>query len=435
MASAATDILAASANPWRLAEGQDEGSMWLAWLVRLRWVAIVGQIVTLSFTFAVLEHPVLILPLLLGAVGVLVAANTMAIRRLNDEAPVGPDLLLGHLMLDVGVLTGFFLVSGGAENPFVMLYLIHVAMAAVMMRPRHAVLLMAFVVVANAVLHLVRLPLRLENHPLPAPVLESMGQMVAFGVTVASVGLFVLGMASTLRRQKERLIEVRERTAQTDRLRAVGTLAAGAAHELNTPLSTMGLRLRRVGRRHDDEATQQDVAVVQGQLDRCRDIVQQLLLGAGDPSAAGFERATLQDFVAQALKLWSKGASIEVRVQLDEDPVAVELPRAAFTQALINLVENAREAQAEVGVTAPLLVRVDREIGRGIVTIHDHGPGLPPEPDRVGEPFFTTKPTGTGLGVFVARALANGAGGDLSYARDGDVTIARWTFPETERIP
>jgi two-component system sensor histidine kinase RegB len=418
-------------SPWQLAEGKDEGAMWLAWLVRLRWVAIVGQIVTLSFTFQVLDRPAVVVPLLGGAIGVLAVTNSFAIRALRERSHVPPETLLLQLMVDVLVLTGFFLVAGGATNPFVMLFLVHVAMAAVMMRPRHAVLLMVYVVAVNAVLHVVGLPMHLDRHVLPPSTLLGLGQVVAFGVTVGSVGWFVLGMAGTLRRQKQRLLEARERAARTDRLRAVGTLAAGAAHELNTPLSTVDLRLRRIARRHPDPETKADLEVMKAQVDRCKETVEQLLVGAGDPSASGFERASLQEFVRRALKLWEKGAPLDVALGMDADPIPVELPNVAFTQAFINLLENAREAQEEVAATDPLEVEVRRVGEFGVVAIRDRGPGLPAEGDRVGEPFFTTKPTGTGLGVFVARALADGAGGGLDYVRVDDRTVTRWYFPET----
>ena len=112
----------------------------------------------------------------------------------------------------------------------------------------------------------------------------------------------------------------------------------------------------------------------------------------------------------------------------------VELPVVAFQQAFINLLENAREAQETVGSFAPLQVRVLRSGTDGVVELADEGCGLPPDSDQVGEPFFTTKASGTGLGVFVARAVADGAGGGLQYLpRIPAGTLARWWFPEARR--
>ncbi len=422
-------------NPWSLAEKKDEGAMWLAWIVRLRWVAIVTQLLTLSLTFAVLDQPAVVIPVLLVAIFALAGANAATLARLRTGAPVPPETLLAQLLLDVGELTLFFLAAGGSENPFTVLYAVHVAMAAVMLDGTYAAIVVAVVVAANLLLHVVSLPLHLDRHVIATEALRSFGQITALTVTVVSVNAFVVGLAATLRRNKHRLLVARERSHRNDRLRAVGTLAAGAAHELNTPLSTIGLRLRRVARRHTDADTVKDLDVIQTQLARCTHIVENLLVGAGDPTAKGIQTADLREIVANTARLWTKSASLPLREHVKGDPIWCELPPVAFMQALTNLLENARQAQEDAGdPTTPLELFVQEEAGGGLVRVVDHGPGLPPdEADRVGEPFFTTKPTGTGLGVFVARAVAEGAGGSLRYDRVGDTTHTLWWFPNSER--
>ncbi len=423
------------ANPWRHAEGSDEQAMWLAWLVRLRWLAIMAQLMTLAFTFRVLSHPRYTVPLLLVAVTVLIVANYRTLEALKSPERLTNQDLLRQLGLDLLILTGFFIASGGSSNPFVMLYVIHVAMASVMLNPKLAARVTGLVVAVNVALHYIALPIHPEVHSLGAQNLMNLGQTIAFTVTVVSVSTFVMGMSSTLRHQKQKLMDVQRRTAQTDRLRALGTLAAGTAHELNTPLSTMDLRLRRIRRRHTDEATRKDLDAIGGQLSRCVDVVQQLLVGAGDPSASGLEREDLRTLVQEALSRWTKGTDQRITTDYAQQALPVELPRAAFTQGFINLLENAREAQEEIGAHEAILVRLAVDQHHGIIELHDHGPGFSDARDRLGEPFFTTKADGTGLGVFVARAVATGAGGGLSYERRNDTTIARWWFPLTEKAP
>lgn len=110
--------------------------------------------------------------------------------------------------------------------------------------------------------------------------------------------------------------------------------------------------------------------------------------------------------------------------------VMIEIPRIAFSQALTNLLENAREAQHANGNNSPIRVTVERVGEKCIIQIIDRGIGLPSTKEQVGEPFFTTKHSGTGLGVYVARAVAQGAGGGLGYdTSTDDTTIARWWFP------
>lgn len=412
----------------------DEGSLWLRWLVRLRWVAILAQIVTLSFSMSVLASPWLVVPLLI-VVGILALGNLRALQILDRNAQVSPDVLLAQLAIDVIALTAFFVLVGGPDNPFTLLYVVHVAMAAVMLRAELAASLTAIVIGCYALLHVVHLPLLWDHHSLPPDTLRPFGRLLSFTLASVSVSAFVVGLATTLRRRNVQLLEARDRTARTDRLRSVGTLAAGAAHELNTPLSTIGLRIRRVQRRHTDTDTAKDLDVVLSQLERCRRVVEQLLVGAGDPSASGIERTALGRLVEEGVQLWTKGSRIAIAFENRSGDLEIEVPGIAFTQALINLLENARQAQEEIDHTDAITVIVDREGDRGVIYVRDRGVGLPESrSDRIGDPFYTTKPTGTGLGVFVARAVAEGAGGGLVYAsREGGGTEARWWFPESTR--
>ena len=304
-------------------------------------------------------------------------------------------------------------------------------MASIMLYAKRAALLTFGVTACYVSLFVFHVPLALDHHAISEEILTSAGRVVSFVIASGSVAFFVVGLASTLRERSQQLLEARDRTARTDRLRSVGTLAAGAAHELNTPLGTVGLRIRRIGRRHADADTERDVEVVMQQLDRCKAVVEQLLFGAGDPSASGLERRCLDEMVAEVAGLWEKGSSVGIEYQRCHPEMEVELPRVAFSPALINLLENAREAQAEVNCTEPIRISVEREGPHAVIRVIDGGCGLPPALERVGEPFFTTKSAGTGLGVFVARAVAEGAGGGIDYRPAvGAGTAVRWWFPE-----
>lgn len=413
---------------------KDEGRLWLTWLVRLRWVALVAQVVTLAFTFTVLDSAWFLAPL--GVImAALAAANVEAMHALATGREITQLRLVVHLSSEIAALTVFLALSGGVTNPFSVLYLVHVCMGAVMLTWGKATSVTTFVVICYGTLWVFAFPLHLDRHSIPAATLYAIGHALAFIITAVSASGFTIGVARTLRGHKAALLEARDRTARVDRLRTVGTLAAGAAHELNTPLFTMGLRLRRIRRRYADvEDTQRDVGAIQAQLDRCKEIVEQLLVGAGDPSASGLEQRALAELVGQGTQMWSKGSSVDVVIEDLSDGLRVEVPPVPFRQALINLLQNAREAQDEVNVHQPIEVRVLREGDNGVVRVRDHGCGLPDDvQDSVGDPFFTTKPTGTGLGVYVARAVADGAGGGLRYTEQkGSWTEAIWWFPSVQ---
>jgi two-component system sensor histidine kinase RegB len=407
----------------------DEGPIGLDWLIRLRWVAIVAQVVTVGFALPMLHAPAVTVPLLVAVATALAIANVDAARKLGLQLG-NEERLQVQLAIDILALTALFELTGGATNPFVSLYLIHVAMGAILLRPARAVQLGALVTVCFALVSVVHLPLAWADHPVDEAALRRAGHLIAFTITVFSVLGFVLGLAEALRTHRQQLLTRRDHTARTDRLRSVGTLAAGAAHELNTPLSTIQMRVSRLARRHAEPATQADVEVVRAQVDRCKKVVEQLLVGAGDPSASGLDRVALAELVIDAVDLWQHGAGVEVGLSDEADGAEVEVPRIAFVHGLINLLQNALEAQAEIGASHAIGVRLGRDGPRTFVEVTDRGVGLPPEQNQLGEPFFTTKDSGTGLGVYVARAVAEGSGGGLTYrANEPSGTVATWWFP------
>ena len=415
---------------WQTAEpSSDENALWLTWLVRLRWVAIFTQIITLSFAIRLLWSPWLII-ILLGVVLALSVGNIYAQRIRNQGRPITSNRLLLHMTTEIIALTVFFVAAGGSDNPFVVLYVVHIAMAAVMLKPRHALMVTASVILCYTIGFIWNLPLILGEHSLSQTTLIKGGQVIAFSITGISISAFTLGVAGSLRYHRNMLLDAQNRTARTDRLRSVGTLAAGAAHNLNTPLSTIGLRMRRVQRRHKDSDTEADLTVIFAQLNRCKDIVEQLLVGAGDPSASHIEQRPLAELVQATLNMWTKGHNQSIQFHDHSGQLEVEVPKIAFRQALTNLLENAREAQVENGSLKPIQIKILRENNRAVIRIRDQGIGLPDAQEQIGEPFFTTKPSGTGLGVYVARAVAQGAGGGLRYDTLKDqYTEAVWWFP------
>lgn len=190
----------------RLPASRSEYLGWLQWLVRLRWVAIAAQVVVVSFAVSTLHRPWITVPLL-ALVGVgLVATNYQMGKTLDEEGPVDAGLLFINLGIDVLALTVFFVAAGGPNNPFVMLYVIHVAMGAMMLPGRWAVGLMGLVLACYTSLFLYSLPLHLEAHTLSSNVLDFLGKYAAFTVSVTSVGAFMVGMADTIRRREKELM-------------------------------------------------------------------------------------------------------------------------------------------------------------------------------------------------------------------------------------
>jgi two-component system sensor histidine kinase RegB len=225
-------------------------------------------------------------------------------------------------------------------------------------------------------------------------------------------------------------------------LASLSTLAAGAAHELGTPLATIALVAKELehglGSGKDLATLTPDARLIRQEVERCRGILQQMAARAGEGAAEMPSKVSVhgvEQGVSEALGLGLGSVSFERIGELNE----LVAPERLLVQVLANLVRNAFDAQAEVGKLEAVRVVSRVEPERAEFEIFDQGSGIPAHQSaRVGEPFFTTKPPGRGLGlgVFLARAFAEKVGGDLTLEpRPGGGTVARLTLPRNVLLP
>lgn len=201
--------------PLRPPSSLDEPAMWMTWLIDLRWVALAAQAVVIAVSFNVIDRPALTIPIMVTLMILLAAANVTAARRVESGAPILPVALFNHLWYDLAALTVMLLMTGGPGNPFVALYAVHVAMAAVVLNQRGATAIFVAALACFGLLHLGPMPLHLDHHPLlSAGTLGTLGQFVAFAVTLGSVGAFVSGTSESLRRREAQLRDARQRLGE-----------------------------------------------------------------------------------------------------------------------------------------------------------------------------------------------------------------------------
>ena len=194
---------------------RDEPTMWMAWMIRLRWLAVSAQALVISLTLNVLDRPALTVPVMIGIIGALAVANLAAADRLEAGSPVDRAKLFNHLWFDLAALTVMLLLTGGPANPFVMLYAVHVTLGAMVLGREGAAALFVAVVACFGLIHLGPMPLHLDQHPLlSGRALASVGQAVAFVATLGSIGGFVVGMSESLRRRETQLRDARARLGE-----------------------------------------------------------------------------------------------------------------------------------------------------------------------------------------------------------------------------
>jgi two-component system sensor histidine kinase RegB len=397
-------------------------SLRLDTLVRLRWLAVVGQTIAVLFVAYGLRFP-LPTELCFALIGL------SALLNLGLRITFPPTLRLGQwpalllLGYDVAQLAGLLFLTGGLDNPFSILLLVPVIVSATTLDPRSTIILGIFVAATASALALVHLPLPWTGAALTIPLVYTVGVWVALVSACAFTGIYTFRVAEEGRQLARALSATEMVLAREHHLSALDGLAAAAAHELGTPLATIAVVAKEMERALPKDASMaEDLALIISQSQRCRDILGRLttLSWQGDEHLARVPLSHLIEEVVEPYRAFA--ARIEVAAPVGTPPEPVGRRNPAIVQALANLVENAVDfASHTVTVSSAW---TDAAV---TVTISDDGPGFSPAiMERIGEPYVTTRSQraegadpetgGLGLGFFIAKTLLERSGARLSLA-------------------
>jgi two-component system sensor histidine kinase RegB len=402
-----------------------------AWLVRLRFGAVVGQLVVILAVSLGLQTR---LPLVaLGCVMALeLCVNAWAIMLLRRERPVTERHVTIGVSLDLLLFSALLYLSGGPANPFSFLYLIHIALAAVVLPTRTSFALVAAALACSLGLFWLHLPLPHDHSQHQHEYSWHMrGMWVAFGLAACFIVYFIQRVLRELRLIEEQLTESRERATRGEAVAALATLSAGAAHELASPLSTIALAsgelLRRLPADAGNDSAREDVILIKSQVERCRAILDQLAAEAGQ-AKGGFAELTVPGILERGLSGFDRE---RLRVEgSGAEAVKLHGSLIAISQALRNLVSNAFDASGDSATVELAVTRTPTEL---TFSVRDGGAGMPESVlARATEPFFSTKPRGEGmgLGLFLAQSVAEQMGGRLELSSElGRGTRASLVLP------
>jgi two-component system sensor histidine kinase RegB len=347
-------------------------------------------------------------------------------------------VIAGTMFLDAAILTALLALSGGYSNPFSTIYLVNVALAVVLLDPPWAwAMLGASLVLFGSLFAVAHVPglgpfSTLDNQDVMA--LHMQGMWVAFVVAAAFIVYIMQRVQISLTRAQQALAEERSLSARKDKVASLATLAAGAAHELSTPLSTIAVVVKELQRSAEKsgapESTIQDFGLIREQVERCRDILHHMSAQAGENAGEPFVPVPLVQWVVDALEFLPGRGRIDVQAQVDLEAYAVSGPPKSITRALRSLLKNAVQASPE---SSRVLLRISLEDDFVTAEVVDRGCGMPGEIlSRAGEPFFTTKVPGEGmgLGLFLTQTLAEQLGGGLELrSTPGSGTTASLKIP------
>ncbi|MFH7327059.1 ATP-binding protein [Desulfurivibrio sp. C05AmB] len=420
----------------------------LHWLLRLRWWVIACQIllvaaIILLFQVAV---PLAVLGLIIAfAIG----SNLYFHYLVRVKGGVGERAVIVVMFFDVLLFTALLYATGGPMNPFTFLYLVHISLGAILLRPLWATILAGFAILAYAALFLLPLytpsrdlglvslntifaPCHVESEQVflfgreVSPHLQ--GMWVAFAVTAFFIVFFVGQVYKALERHARTLANLREEQRKTEKLASLATLAAGAAHELATPLATIAVaagemrhQLRSdpllaapAGAVQPAAELLEDLELIREQVERCREILYQMGADAGEHLGEEAGEFTVEEAVTQALRSFQAAERRRIMVDNQVADLKIKMPLRTLGRVLRGLLKNALEASP---AGAPVELRCGRDEQFLIFTVRDQGAGMDPATrQRAGEPFFTTKEVGQGmgLGLFLAKTAAEHFGGGLS---------------------
>jgi two-component system sensor histidine kinase RegB len=252
------------------------------------------------------------------------------------------------------------------------------------------------------------------------------GMWIGFMLSAGLIAGFSVRMNATLRERERVLAELREQALRQEQVVALGTLAAGAAHELGTPLSTMAVLIKDI--EPGTPVSAGKLEILRTQIARCKEILTSLTSAAGQVRAEAGRGQALDVFLKELFNRWrALRPGVEVSLRLDGmQPAPVIVTEQTLMQAITNILNNAADA-------SPHNVEVDAHWTNDelVLEISDRGPGLAPELAEVaGQPFVTTKAEGLGLGLFLAHTSFRRFGGEVVLVpRDGGGTLCRLTLP------
>lgn len=384
----------------------------LAWL---RICAIAGQSSAVLVSAWWMQLAIPLLPLLLG-IGLLGVFSVFAAWRLTQPWPLREWEAIGHIAFDTLVLGYLLYFTGGASNPFITLLLVPIALSAAALSGRAVLMVAALAGIAYVSLlySYVPLPLPMGASSPSRFTLHVVGMGVNFVIMALLLSFFISRLAHVLRLQQLEVQRVRERALRDEGILAIATQAAGAAHELNTPLSTMRTLLPELRREHaDDETLAEDLALLEAQVDRCRTILREMVAFGKAQLSQEPERLTVATFIHGCVERFQLlRPEAELALPPDEDAARIVLRTPpGLRHALLNLLNNAVDASA-INHSNAVALQVSRDGDWLQLCVRDHGPGF----DTDGEPTLlghSRKQTGLGIGLALAEATAERLNGEL----------------------
>jgi two-component system sensor histidine kinase RegB len=401
----------------------------------LRVVAIVSQTLVIAFVHYVLGSPLPRPPLAL-TIGALALWNVLNYGPVHTERHVDPGEVALHLAVDIAAFTSVIYFTGGSSNPFVSLYLVPISLAAISLPAAYAWLIVGVCGAGYSLLWWRHVPLPSVQGRFGGDFdLHLAGMWVNFLIAAALIVLFVGRMAQLVRRRDHELAAMRENALRDQQMVELGTLAAGTAHELNTPLSTLAILVEELDESATEPTQKEQLRVMMGEIKVINERLNRIAGRVGAERSAGARHMGLRDFLEELMAHWSsthREIDFAATFELPEGDVKI-VAEATIEQAIRNVLDNAAYATLANGGTR-VEVAVSHRSNTLEIVVMDHGAGLDPAlRDEIGLKVVSTKQRGLGIGLLLSRAALQRFGGRLELtSRPAGGVEARIRLPLTD---
>jgi two-component system, sensor histidine kinase RegB len=392
--------------------------------VRLRWFGVIGQLLTVGVVYLLLGFQ-LPLGICLAFIALSAWLNVFLRIRFPARTRLSTGFATSLLAYDILQLAALLFLTGGADNPFIFLLVAPVTVSAATQPPRNTIALGLLGAGMAVLLLFYSMPLPWYPGSRPdLPMLYSVGVLASVLSGMVFLALYAWRLAKEARQMSDALAATELVLAREQQLHALDGLAAAAAHELGTPLSTIAVIAKELAR--EPAAGGQfadDIALLQAQAMRCREILTKLTRSPSEPDPL-HARMSVTQLIDEAAEPYRSTSSLSISAEPEAsvdgeaalEPVGERKPGVIY--GLSNLIENAVDfARQRVEIVARWSAR------DVLLTISDDGPGIPLDVlDALGEPYITTRgtrragqikngePTGLGLGFFIAKTLLERSG-------------------------
>ncbi|MBP0441111.1 ActS/PrrB/RegB family redox-sensitive histidine kinase [Tianweitania sediminis] len=403
----------------------------LTTLIRLRWLAIIGQSLAVITVAYWLNFP-LPVSLCFALIALSAWLNLFFALRYPATQRLAPRAAMAILLFDALQLAGLLYMTGGLTNPFSILMSVPVVISATSLPPRYTLVLGAVVGVVATVLAFEHLPLPwYQGAELSMPLVFVAGIWVSVVATIAFTAIYAWRVAEEARMLGNALAATELVLQREQHLSALDGLAAAAAHELGTPLATIALVAKEMERALGaDERFREDVTLLRSQSERCREILKRLtsLSSEGEVHLKRLPLTSLVEEVTAPHRDFGIGIRLEPGKLVGAEPVGRRNPGVIY--GLGNLVENAVDFARHEAV-----VRWNWDLDQVAIEIVDDGTGFAPEIiHRIGEPYMTSRQAsdqgggGLGLGLFIAKTLLERSGATVSFRNSEDENLGASVF-------